>query len=118
MIKYATPSAYNDLRIGLDEFLKLYKEDKAVLIDIRMPFEKKLWGIRFSIEMSPEEIETDFEKLPKDKLLVTACPGNGRSPFAAAFLREKGFQAKFLNEGLLELMKKLKGGEAKKFSEN
>ena len=43
---------------------------------------------------------------------------SNRSPFAAAFLREKGFDAKFLEEGLLELMKKLKGGEAKKFLEN
>jgi rhodanese-related sulfurtransferase len=115
MLKYATPAGLKEIRINLEEFLKLYKEDKAVLIDIRMPFEKKIWGIKFALELSPEELESNLEKLPKDKLIVTACPGNGRSPFAALYLREKGFDAKYLEEGLIEIMKKLKGGEAKNF---
>ncbi|AZV46072.1 sulfurtransferase [Nautilia sp. PV-1] len=118
MLKYATPAGYNELRTNIEEFLKLYKENKAVLIDIRMPFEKKVWGLKFTTEMTPEELESNLDKLPKDKLIVTACPGKGRSPFAAAFLKENGFNAKFLEEGLLELMAKLKGGEAKKFLEN
>jgi len=118
MIKFALPANYTALKTNIEEFLKLYKEDKAILIDIRMPFEKKVWGLKFVTEMSPDEIEANLDRLPKDKLIVTACPGNGRSPFAAAFLKEKGFNAKFLEEGLIELMKKLKGGEAKKFLEN
>ena len=115
MLKYATPQGYNELRITLDEFLKLYKEEKAILVDIRMPFEKKIWSINFAVEMSPEELENEYQQLPKDKLIVTACPGKGRSPFTAAFLKEKGFNAKFLDDGLLKLTEKLKGGEAKKF---
>ncbi len=118
MIKYATPQGNKEIKINIEEFLKLYKEKKAVLLDVRMPFEKKVWGVKFAIELAPDEIESNIDKLPKDKLIVTACPGSNRSPFAAAFLREKGFDAKFLEEGLLELMKKLKGGEAKKFLEN
>ncbi|ACM93041.1 conserved hypothetical protein [Nautilia profundicola AmH] len=115
MLKYATPAGLKEIRTNIDEFLKLYKEDKAVLIDIRMPFEKKVWGLKFTIELSPEELEANLDKLPKDKLIVTACPGNGRSPYAAIYLKEKGFNAKYLEEGLIELMKKLKGAEAKNF---
>jgi len=115
MLKYATPAGNKELKIGIEEFLKLYKENKAVLIDVRMPFEKNVWGLKFTIEMSPEDLENGYEKLPKDKLIVTACPGNNRSPIAALFLRTKGYEAKFLEEGLIELMKKLKGGEAKNF---
>jgi len=54
-------------------------------------------------------------EIPKDKLIVIACPTNNRSPFAAAFLKEKGFNAKYLEEGLLELMKKFRGEKALNF---
>ncbi len=83
-----------------------------------MPFEKKVWGVKFAIELAPDEIESNLDKLPKDKLIVAACPGSTRSPFAAAFLREKGFNATYLEEGLIELMKTLKTANAKKFLED
>jgi len=118
MIKYATPAGNKEIKINIEEFLKLYKEKKAVLLDIRMPFEKRVWEIKFAIDIPANELEGNLDKLPKDKIIVTACPGNNRSPFAAMFLREKGYDAKYLEEGLLELMKKLKGGEAKKFLES
>ncbi len=118
MIKYATPAGSKELKTNIEEFLKLYKEEKAVLLDIRMPFEKKIWEVKLAKDIPATELETNLDKLPKDKLIVVACPGNTRSPFAAAFLKEKGFNATYLEEGLLELMKKLKGGEAKKFLEN
>ena len=63
-----------------------------------------------------KELEEKYETLPKDTIIVTACPGNNRSPFAAMFLRSKGYEAKYLEEGLIELMKKLKGAEAKQFA--
>jgi rhodanese-related sulfurtransferase len=58
-------------------------------------------------------LKKKLDELPKDKLIVTACPTNNRSPFAATYLIEKGFNAKYLEEGLLELMKAFKGGNAK-----
>ncbi len=115
MLKYATPAGIKELKINIEEFLSFFKEEKAVLVDIRMPFEKKVWGVKFAIELSPEELEKKYETLPKDKLIVTACPGNGRSPYAAIFLQSKGYNAKYLEEGLIGLMQKLKGAEAKKF---
>ncbi len=113
MIKYATPKIHKDLKIDIESFIEKFNNNEAILIDIRMPFEKKVWNLPFAIDMDPETLENEFEKLPKDKLIITACPGVGRSPFAAAFLKEKGFNAKYLDEGLLKLMKRLKGGRAK-----
>lgn len=72
-------------------------------------------GLKFAIELSPEELETNLDKLPKDKLIVTACPRNGHPQYAAIYLREKGFEAKYLEEGLIKLMETLKGGKAKEF---
>ena len=113
MIEYATPKGRKDLMIGIEEFIEKFNAGEAVLVDIRMPFEKKVWALPFAINMDPETLKEKYTELPKDKLIVTACPGVGRSPFAAVFLREKGFNAKYLDGGLLELMKRLKGGKAK-----
>jgi rhodanese-related sulfurtransferase len=113
MIKYATPKGNNELKISLEEFTKKFNEGEAVLLDIRMPFEKKVWNLPFALDISADELENRLDELPKDKLIITACPGNSRSPFAAVFLIEKGYNAKYLEEGLLELMKAFKGGKAK-----
>ncbi len=113
MTKYATPQGLNEIRITLEEFKKEFNAGNAVLIDIRMPFEKKVWNLPFALDIPANELENRTDELPKDKLIVTACPGNGRSSFAAAFLKENGFNAKYLVEGLLEIMKAYKGGKAK-----
>ncbi len=113
MIEYATPKGHGKIKIEIEDFIEKYNKGEAVLVDIRMPFEKKVWNLPFAIDMDPETLKKEYEKLPKDKIIVCACPGIGRSSFAVAFLREKGFDAKILLGGLLDLMKRLKGGRAK-----
>jgi len=113
MTKFATPKGQKELRIDLATFIEKFNNGEAVLVDIRMPFEKKVWNLPFAINIDAGSLEERFEELPKDKIIVTACPTNNRSPFAAAFLKEKGYDAKYLVEGLLKLMERLKGGKAK-----
>ena len=113
MLEFATPKGHNDIRIEIEDFINLFNEGKAVLVDVRMPFEKKVWNLPFAIDMNPESIKEKYEELPKDKLIVCACPGISRSPFVVEFLKEKGFEAKYLQGGLLKLMERLKGGKAK-----
>ena len=114
MIEFATPKGNKEAKISIEEFIEKFNEGKAVLVDIRMPFEKKVWNIPFAIDMDAESLKKRYNELPKDKLIVVACPTQNRSPFAAMFLIEKGFDAKYLEGGFLNLMAKLKGGEAKK----
>ena len=116
MIKYATPKGNKEIQITIEEFIKLFNEDKAVLVDIRMPFEKKVWALPFAIDMTPDEVEAKLDELPKDKIIVCACPTNNRSPFVASYLKEKGYESKYLFEGLLELMSRLRGGKAKELN--
>ena len=114
MLKYAKPQMQKEIRISVEEFIKLFNEDKAVLVDMRMPFEKKVWKLPFALDIHPDNVEEKLDELSKDKVIVCACPTNNRSPFMATYLKEKGYDAKYLVEGLLKLMEKLKGGEAKK----
>jgi len=113
MLEYATPSGNKKTRISLDEFIKLFNEDKAVLIDIRMPFETRVWNVPFSIRIPAQELEKRLNELPKNKTIVLACPTQNRSPFAAMYLLFKGYDAKYLEGGLLKLVSELRGGEAK-----
>ena len=113
MIEFATPKGNKEAKISIEEFIEKFNSNEAVLVDIRMPFEKKVWKLPFAIEMDPETLKEKYNELPKDKLIVTACPGQNRSPFAAMFLKEKGFRAKYLEEGLIKLMDRLRGGKAK-----
>jgi len=51
--------------------------------------------------------------LPKEKLIVVACPKSDRSNMARMWLATQGFEVKYLSGGLLGLMDALKGGKAK-----
>jgi len=112
MNKLATPLGNKDMRINLDKFIELFNENKAILIDIRMPFETKVWNIPFAKHIPADKL--DEVELPKDKIIVVACPTQNRSPFAVMHLKQKGYNAKYLEGGLLELISKLKGADAKK----
>jgi len=111
MHEFATPSGNKDIKIDLDKFIELFNENKAILVDIRMPFEVQVWSIPFAIHIPADKL--DEVKLDKNKIVVVACPTQNRSPFAAMYLKQKGYNAKYLEGGLLNLMSKLKGGEAK-----
>ena len=114
MFKYSTPAGNKEIRIILDEFIELFNDNKAVLVDIRLPFELDVWNIPFAIHIPADKLEEKYKDLPKDKTIVVACPTQNRSPFAAMFLKDKGYDAKYLEGGFVNLVSTLKGREAKK----
>ena len=72
MKKYATPKFQREIRINLEDFINLFNEGKAVLVDIRMPFEKKVWNLPFALDINPENVDEKLNTLPKDKIIVCA----------------------------------------------
>ena len=101
------------MKVDVDSFIELYNDDKAILLDIRMPFETAVWGVKFATKIPYNELPDRLDELPKDKVIVCACPAEYRASMAKEYLRYKGFNAKTLNGGLLALMERLKGGQAK-----
>ena len=112
-IKDVIPSKMNDMRIEIDEFIELYNEGKCELVDIRVPMETKVWQVNFGLQIPAPELPERLGELPKDKLLVVACPKSDRSNMARMWLSTQGFEVKYLSGGLLGLMEHLKGGKAK-----
>jgi rhodanese-related sulfurtransferase len=113
LIRKVVPHEINDMKVEIEEFIELYNERKCELIDVRVPFETAVWKMNFGLFIPANELPDNLDKLPKDKLLVVACPKTTRSIMARMYLAEKGFHVKFLSGGLTGLTEFLKGGKAK-----
>ena len=107
-----------DMKTSSKQLLKLIEEKKAVLLDIRFSEEVKTWKMGFGLQIPLNELPMRYKELPKDKIIVTACPHKDRSSLAMAYLRTKGYNARYLTDGLTGLAVALRGDEAKEFRED
>jgi rhodanese-related sulfurtransferase len=105
----------SDMKIKMVEMLVMLEEGEAVLIDIRFPDEYEAWHMGFSKNIPLNELPSRLDELPKDKLIVTACPHNDRANIARMFLMLKGYNARYLSDGLLKTADFLRGDNAKEF---
>jgi len=101
------------MKIHSPTFIEKFNAGQVVLVDVRMPFETKVWGVKFALEIPYNELPNRLDELPQDKTIVCICPVEYRSSMAKEYLRFKGFDVKTLNGGLIELVKALQGGKAK-----
>ncbi len=99
--------------IDIETFIDKFNAKELILVDVRMPFETALWGVKFALEIPYNELPDNLDKLPKDKLIVCGCPNVYRSNMAKEYLRFKGYNVANLDGGLTALMQRLRGGKAK-----
>ena len=107
-----------DMKVDSKKLITLLTEKKAVLVDIRFPEEAKAWKMGFGLHIPLNELPKRLAELPKDKIIVTACPHKDRSSIAMAYLRTKGYNARYLTDGLIGLAENLRGDNAKDFLED
>jgi len=110
----AIPSEMKTVRIGIEPFIALHNAGECVLVDVRVAYETAVWGVNFGLKIPADEIADRLDELPRDKTIVLACPNSDRSNIVRSYLTARGFDAKYLNGGLLALTSYLKGGDAKK----
>ena len=108
----------SDMKIDSKKLITLLTEKKAVLVDIRFPEETKAWKMGFGLYIPLNELPKRLAELPKNKIIVTACPHKDRSSIAMAYLRTKGYKAQYLTDGLIGLAENLRGDNAKEFLED
>ena len=96
-----------DMRIDEAEAIKLFKEGKAVLVDVRFPKEQAEMKAGFGYMIPLNELPDRIDELPKDKLIVTGCFMNERGNMARLYLMTKGYKAKHLFSGIPGLTEKL-----------
>lgn len=105
------------MKIKTAEMLALVEENKAVLIDIRFKEEFQAWNMPFAKNIPLNELPNRLDELPKDKLIITACPHNDRANIARIYLTTKGYNVRYLSDGLLKVADYLRGDNAVDFIE-
>jgi rhodanese-related sulfurtransferase len=106
-----------DMKIKMVEMLNLVEENKAQVIDIRFKEEFEVWNLNFTKNIPLNELPNRLNELDKNKLIITACPHNDRANIARVFLKIKGYNVRYLSDGLLKAVDYLRGDNAKEFLE-
>ncbi|NTW22324.1 rhodanese-like domain-containing protein [Candidatus Falkowbacteria bacterium] len=68
-------------------------EKGALLVDVREAYEVDQFAcdVPETLVLPLSELQQRYQELPKDRELVIACAGGGRSLYAATFLVGKGY---------------------------
>lgn len=106
-----------EMKVDSKGLLSLLARNKAVLLDIRFKEEVAAWHMDFGLKIPLNELPSRLKEIPKNKIIVAACPHKDRSAVAMAYLRSKGYDAKYLTDGLIGLAEQLRGENAKDFLE-
>lgn len=101
-----------EMKASSKTLIDLLEDGKAVLVDIRFKEEQQAWGPSFALKIPLNELPARLNELPKDKIIVTACPHKDRAIIAMTYLRSKGIPAKYLTDGLIGLAENLRGDDA------
>ncbi len=101
-----------EMKAGSKQLIDLLEDGKAVLVDIRFKEEQQAWGPNFALKIPLNELPDRLNELPKDKIIVTACPHKDRAIIAMTYLRSKGIPARYLTDGLIGLAENLRGDSA------
>jgi len=105
MLRYALPEYNAQIKVSPSQAKEMLENGEAVIIDIRMPEEEDILEQDYVFRIDPVNLETRHIHLPKDKTVLVVCNTQNRSPFAALFLREKGYDARYVEKGIKELEK-------------
>ena len=101
-----------EMKTSSKQLIDLLEDGKAVLVDIRFKEEQQSWGPSFALQIPLNELPNRLNELPKDKIIVTACPHKDRAIIAMSYLRSKGIPARYLKDGLIGLAENLRGDAA------
>lgn len=106
-----------EMKIDSVELTVMLEEGTAQLIDIRFKEEFEAWHMGAAINIPLHELPQRLHELDKNKLIVTACPHKDRAIIARTFLKLKGYDSRYLVDGLTGLAEYLRGDSAKEFIE-
>ena len=111
-------AARKEMKIDSKQLIKLLKQRKAQLIDIRFKEEYATWKVGPSVNIPLNELPKRLKELKTEKIIVTACPHKDRATIAMTYLRSKGIKAKYLTDGLIGLAENLRGDNARDFMQS
>ena len=103
------------MKIQIPELLEGYKKGEIELIDIRFPEEYEAWHVGIGKHIPLNELPDRLNEIDKNKTIVTMCPHYDRAEIARLFLKLKGYNAKYLTDGMLKLVDYFRGDKARDY---
>ncbi len=107
-----------DMKMDSKGLIPLLKAGKVQVVDIRFKEEVAAWSFGFALAIPLNELPKRLNELPKDKLIVTACPHKDRAVIAMTYLATKGYNVRYLSDGLVNLAENLRGDKARELIES
>ncbi len=104
-----------DMKIQMPELFELYAKGEAQVIDIRFNEEYEAWHVGFGDHIPLNELPDRLDEIDKSKTIVTMCPHYDRAEIARLFLKLKGYNARYLNDGMLKVVDYLRGDKARDY---
>ena len=104
-----------DMKIQMPELFELYAKGEAQIIDIRFNEEYEAWHIGFGDHIPLNELPDRLDEIDKTKTIVTMCPHYDRAEIARLYLKLQGFNARYLNDGMLKVVDHLRGDKARDY---
>jgi rhodanese-related sulfurtransferase len=86
-------------QISIADFQSALKTQAITVIDVRGPEEYKAGHFPGAVNISLDELATRVNEFPRDKFIVVHCQTGVRGEMAYLFLKEKGFDVKYLKAG-------------------
>lgn len=117
---YISGFGYKDrkeMKINSESLVSGLEQGLIQLVDIRFKEETAAWRMGFGSHIPLNELPFRLDELDKDKIIVAACPHKDRAILAMAYLRTKGYNSKYLVDGLLGLSEFLRGDIARNVME-
>jgi rhodanese-related sulfurtransferase len=109
--------ARKEMKINSESMVSGLEQGLIQMVDIRFKEETDAWRMGFGIHIPLNELPSRLDEIDKDKIIVTACPHKDRAILAMAYLRTKGYNSKYLVDGLLGLAEFLRGDTARNVME-
>ena len=107
--------ARKSMKVSSEDLLELLINKDAILLDIRFEEEHESWSMPYAVFMPLPELPGRYIEFDKNMAVVTACPHKDRAIMAMMYLKRKGYNVKYLQDGLLGLAEYLRGDKAREF---
>ena len=105
----------NAMKTDSEALVKMLAEGKAQLIDIRFREEYEAWHMGIAKSIPLPELPRRINEIDRNKIIVTACPHKDRAIIAMTYLKTRGYEVRYLQDGLIGLAEYLRGDRARNF---
>ena len=95
------------MKIRIPELIRLYRQNRVQIVDIRTAKEHSAYHLDFIPHIPIDEFPDRLDELDRGKIIVPVCSVYVRAAIVRTYLTLKGFEARYLLDGMVGLARYL-----------